>query len=213
MLPPPLGQGTKKAYHGQSIFTVCIHSMSAFVSHNAAEPLAALDGGCSVYIYTDGACSGNPGPGGWGVLIQIDQKNIELSGAVSPTTNNRMEMLAVIKALQWRSEHCPKAKTTIVSDSQYVIRGITEWIQGWIRNGWKTSGKKPVENQDLWQEMWALVQSDSLIQWQWVRGHNQHPENEHADRLARSAIHTLSDPSNARNPRDASPSLFASHVS
>lgn len=144
-----------------------------------------------IHFFTDGACSGNPGPGGWGVLIKHEQHTIELSGAESYTTNNRMELWAVIQALSWRLQGPINTPATIVSDSQYVIRGITEWIHGWLRNGWKTSGKKPVENQDLWEQLWCLVKEDNLIQWQWVRGHSQHPENEHADRLARTAIRSV----------------------
>lgn len=193
-----LGSGIKKAYHECRIITCGTTNMSVSMNHspqsNSSSQLhpSPAPQTSEIWIYTDGACSGNPGPGGWGVLIRKEHASIELSGSLAHTTNNRMEMLAVIKALQWRLYHCPHAATTIVSDSQYVIRGITQWIHGWISNGWKTSGKKPVENQDLWQELWALVHSDSLLQWQWVRGHNHHPDNEHADRLARTAIHSVS---------------------
>lgn len=149
---------------------------------------AVSPGDSHLWIFTDGACSGNPGPGGWGVLIRCNQQVLELSGGEKHTTNNRMEMLAVIYALEWVQNNSVQGPMTIASDSQYVIKGITQWIDGWIRNGWKTSAKKPVENQDLWQRLWGLSKNHSTITWQWVRGHNGHPENERVDALARMAV-------------------------
>ena len=110
-----------------------------------------------ILIFTDGACSGNPGPGGWGAFIRHGDQSWELSGYDPKTTNNRMEMLAVICALQWTQDKAIQAPIILASDSQYVIKGITQWVQGWMRNGWKTSAKKPVENQDLWEKMWGSV--------------------------------------------------------
>lgn len=132
-------------------------------------------------VFTDGACSGNPGPGGWGAIVRIDGKDKELSGGEADTTNNRMELIAVIEAL--RVLH---AASTVVltTDSKYVKDGITDWIHNWKKNGWKNSNKKPVKNADLWRELDALNQKHT-IEWRWVRGHNGHPENERCDKLAR----------------------------
>jgi ribonuclease HI len=149
-----------------------------------------MDSHKKISIFTDGACSGNPGPGGWGVLIHYGHHCIELSGGEKATTNNRMEMMAVIRALEWAKNERITTGLTIISDSQYVIKGITEWIFGWIRNGWKTSAKKSVENQDLWQNMWTLTQELGEVHWQWVRGHSGHAENERVDALARAAVGT-----------------------
>ena len=151
------------------------------MSHTTDHPSSMM------WIFTDGACSGNPGPGGWGVLIHYKHQVWELSGGEKHTTNNRMEMLAVIYALEWVHQNALHTAMTITSDSQYVIKGITQWISGWMRNGWKTSAKKPVENQDLWQRLWDLSK-DHPVTWQWVRGHNGHPENERVDALARMAV-------------------------
>ena len=134
-----------------------------------------------IEIFTDGACSGNPGPGGWGVLILNGEDETELYGGEPETTNNRMEMMAVIKALEATD---PKTPVRLVTDSQYVKNGINEWIKGWKRNGWKTAAKKPVKNKDLWTEIDALVEGRD-IEWRWVKGHSGHPENERADELAR----------------------------
>jgi ribonuclease HI len=137
-----------------------------------------------IEIYTDGACSGNPGKGGWGALLRCDGVEKELSGYEPMTTNNRMEMMGVIKAL----EALKKPSTaTIYSDSQYVIKGMTEWLKGWKAKGWKTASKAPVKNVDLWQQLDALAALHTL-KWQWVKGHNDHPENERVDALARAAI-------------------------
>jgi ribonuclease HI len=140
--------------------------------------------GFMIEIYTDGACSGNPGKGGWGALLRCDGAEKELSGYEPMTTNNRMEMMGVIKAL----EALKKPSTaTIYSDSQYVIKGMTEWLKGWKAKGWKTASKDPVKNVDLWQQLDALAAKHTL-KWQWVKGHNDHPENERVDALARAAI-------------------------
>ena len=135
-----------------------------------------------ITIYSDGACSGNPGPGGWGaVILSGDRVLDEIYGGENPTTNNRMEMMAVIAALQAQSGAEP---ICVITDSSYVKDGITRWIAGWKRNGWRTSQKKPVKNQDLWQEI--DQQSQRLtIEWQWIKGHAGHRWNERADALAR----------------------------
>ncbi len=137
-----------------------------------------------VRIYTDGACSGNPGPGGWGALMLWNGHEKEMNGGEAETTNNRMEMMAVIKALE-AIKGSPKIE--IHTDSKYVMQGITEWIAGWKARGWKTAGKKPVKNVDLWQEMDALVAQHNVT-FYWVKGHDGHPENERADALAVAGI-------------------------
>ena len=137
-----------------------------------------------VEIYTDGACSGNPGPGGWGVLMRYGQHEKELCGGEVDTTNNRMEMMAVIQALTALKR---ASNVHLYTDSKYVMDGITQWIDGWKARGWKTAGKKPVKNQDLWQQIDALAQQHS-VEFFWVKGHAGHPENERADELARRGI-------------------------
>jgi len=137
-----------------------------------------------VEIFTDGACSGNPGPGGWGVVLRWNGVEKELSGGERETTNNRMEMMAAIMALESLKRAVP---VDLYTDSTYVRDGITKWLHGWKANGWKTAAKKPVKNQDLWQRMEAAFQ-DHDIKWHWVKGHAGHPENERADELARSGI-------------------------
>lgn len=142
-----------------------------------------------IFAYTDGACSGNPGPGGWGVLLravagETTVKERELSGGEAGTTNNRMELLAAIHALEALSK---PSQITIVTDSAYVKNGVTGWINGWKRNGWKTSARKPVKNVDLWQRLDA-AQARHTVTWEWVRGHAGHPENERADELARAGM-------------------------
>jgi ribonuclease HI len=176
-----------------SLFSLFGHSaQSGSAQSDSAKPISSPQSSeqhkAMMWIFTDGACSGNPGPGGWAALICDDQQTLELSGRENSTTNNRMEMLAVISALEWVQNNRVQGPMTIASDSQYVIKGITLWIGGWMRNGWKTSAKKPVENQDLWQRMWDLSKTHSGITWQWVRGHNGHPENERVDALARMAV-------------------------
>jgi ribonuclease HI len=133
-----------------------------------------------VEIFTDGACKGNPGPGGWGAIIRSGAHEKELSGGEPGTTNNRMEMLAAIRALQALKRPC---EVVLYTDSVYLRDGITKWIHGWQRNGWKTADRKPVKNAELWQELLGAV-APHRIDWRWVKGHAGHPENERADRLA-----------------------------
>ena len=142
-----------------------------------------------LYAWTDGACSGNPGPGGWGVLMRaMDGDRIvrqrELQGGEALTTNNRMELMAAISALETLTR---AATLTIVTDSAYVKNGVTQWIHGWKRNGWKTADRKPVKNAELWQRLDAAQQSHRVT-WQWIKGHAGHPENERADELARAGM-------------------------
>ena len=141
-----------------------------------------------VEVFTDGACSGNPGPGGWGALLRYQGKERELSGAEEDTTNNRMELMAAIQALEALNRPC---QVRLSTDSEYLRKGITEWIKGWKARGWKTAAKKPVKNQDLWERLDAATRSHG-IEWLWVKGHSGHEENERADQLARDAIATLS---------------------
>ncbi|WP_120502088.1 ribonuclease HI [Roseovarius sp. EL26] len=142
-----------------------------------------------LYAYTDGACSGNPGPGGWGVLMRATKdgeivKEREFSGGGADTTNNRMELMAAISAL----EALERSSTiTIVTDSSYVKDGVTKWIHGWKKNGWKTAARKPVKNAELWQQLDA-AQARHSVEWEWVKGHAGHPENERADELARAGM-------------------------
>ncbi|GGO73191.1 ribonuclease H [Bowmanella pacifica] len=136
-----------------------------------------------VQIFTDGSCLGNPGPGGYGVVMRYGKHNKELSQGFVQTTNNRMEMLAAIAALRILKESCEIDLTT---DSQYLRQGIMQWIKNWKKNGWRTSDKKPVKNVDLWQELDSLV-SKHKVHWHWVKGHAGHPENERCDELARTA--------------------------
>lgn len=139
-----------------------------------------------VVIYTDGACKGNPGPGGWGVLLRSGATEKELFGGEPATTNNRMELMAVIQALSALKRPCA---VTLWLDSQYVLKGITEWLPGWKAKGWRTAGKTPVKNVELWQQLDALVQgSGHAIDWRWVRGHNGDPGNERADALANMGV-------------------------
>lgn len=137
-----------------------------------------------VEIYTDGACRGNPGPGGWGALLRYKGKEKSLYGAEPATTNNRMELTAAIMALEELKRHC---KVRLTTDSQYVMKGITEWLPNWRRRGWKTADRQPVKNADLWQRLDEAAKRHQ-VEWAWVRGHNGHPENELADQLANQAI-------------------------
>lgn len=137
-----------------------------------------------IEIYTDGACSGNPGPGGWGALLLWNGHKKELCGGEGETTNNRMEMMAVIEALKALKKH---SDVKLYTDSKYVMDGITKWLEGWKAKGWKTAAKKPVKNQDLWQEIDLQVNKHS-VEFIWVKGHAGDPGNERADELARSGI-------------------------
>jgi ribonuclease HI len=140
-----------------------------------------------VEAYTDGACRGNPGPGGWGVLLRYGEHEKEMYGAEANTTNNRMELMAAIQALESLSREC---RVILTTDSQYVRKGITEWLANWKKRGWKTASKQPVKNKDLWQRLdTAATQHD--VEWHWVRGHTGHPENERADQLANKGIEEL----------------------
>ena len=140
----------------------------------------------TVIIYTDGACKGNPGPGGWGVLLRSEAAVKELYGGAAQTTNNRMELTAVIQALQALKRPC---RVTLWLDSEYVRKGITEWLPGWKAKGWKTAARQPVKNVDLWQQLDALVQQGGhAIDWRWVRGHAGDPGNERADALANLGV-------------------------
>ena len=136
-----------------------------------------------VEIFTDGACKGNPGPGGWGAILRMGSHEKEMSGSDPATTNNRMEMLAAIKGLNALTESC---EVTLYTDSRYVIDGITKWVHGWRRNGWVNASKKPVRNAELWHDLVEAAQRHDVT-WQWVKGHNGHPENERVDRLASDA--------------------------
>lgn len=136
-----------------------------------------------VHMATDGACKGNPGPGGWGVVIRAGDKEKELSGGEKLTTNNRMELTAAIRGLEALKRPC---RIVLSTDSRYVMDGLTKWLAGWQRNGWKTAAKQPVKNADLWQELVAAA-APHRIRWEWVKGHAGHPENERADKLASDA--------------------------
>jgi ribonuclease HI len=138
----------------------------------------------TVRIYTDGACSGNPGPGGWGALLTFKTTEKELSGGEEMTTNNRMELMAAIEALRALKKHC---RVELYTDSSYVKDGITKWVEGWKANGWRTANKKPVKNMELWHELSDLAAKHHMS-WHWVKGHSGHPENERVDALARAAI-------------------------
>lgn len=140
-----------------------------------------------VEIFTDGACRGNPGPGGWGALLRFKGRERELSGAESNTTNNRMELLAAIEALEALSRSC---RVSLTTDSQYLCKGIQEWLPRWRERGWMTAGRKPVKNVDLWQRLDAAA-ARHQVEWHWTRGHSGHPENERADALATTAIDSL----------------------
>ena len=140
-----------------------------------------------VQIFADGACRGNPGPGGWGALLRYGEQERELWGGEAHTTNNRMELTAVIRALEVLQR---PSRLHIVTDSQYVLHGITQWLAGWKRRGWRTADGKPVKNQELWQRLDQLL-APHQAEWTWVRGHTGHPENERADALANRGIDEL----------------------
>jgi ribonuclease HI len=140
-----------------------------------------------VKIYADGACRGNPGPGGWGALLRTGTRERTLHGGEPATTNNRMELTAVIRALESLTRHC---RVQLYTDSQYVQKGITQWIHDWKRRGWRTAGKQPVKNVDLWQQLDALASAHE-VSWHWVKGHAGHDGNERADALANRGIDEL----------------------
>jgi ribonuclease HI len=159
--------------------------------HARSVPLAARQGGetDTVEIWTDGACKGNPGPGGWGALLKYGEHERELFGGETPTTNNRMELTAVIEALDSLKRRC---RIVLHTDSQYVQLGITEWLPNWVRRGWKTADKKPVKNADLWQRL-QVAAARHDVEWRWVRGHAGDAGNERADELANRGVESLSD--------------------
>ena len=142
-----------------------------------------------VDIFTDGACKGNPGPGGWGAILRMGEHEKEMSGGERATTNNRMELMGAIQALKALNQPC---RVTLHTDSKYVIDGITRWIFGWQKNGWKNAAKKPVANAELWQDLIAATKGHQ-VEWVWVKGHDGHPENERADRLASDAADAARD--------------------
>lgn len=146
-----------------------------------------------VHIFTDGGCHGNPGPGGWAFIIEGDGTRHTANGGAPATTNNRMELEAVIRALEYVSDHglCDQYPVHIHTDSQYVRNGITKWIFNWERNGWKTSGKKPVKNRELWMKL-REAERNCSVEWHWVRGHSGHLQNEEADALVQEAIAAVS---------------------
>ena len=140
-----------------------------------------------VEIFCDGACSGNPGPGGWGSILRWEGYEKELSGSESETTNNRMELTAAISALSALKRPC---EVVLITDSQYLVKGMTQWLQGWIRKGWVNSKKEEVANRTLWENLSELIKIHK-VEWQWVRGHDGHVENERCDELARKALETV----------------------
>ncbi|HEX9811580.1 MAG TPA: ribonuclease HI [Burkholderiales bacterium] len=140
-----------------------------------------------VRIFTDGACRGNPGPGGWGAILRYGDREKEMYGAERATTNNRMELMAAIQALEALNRSCGAIVTT---DSEYLRKGITEWLPQWKRRGWKTAAKQPVKNQDLWERLERAIERHQ-VDWQWIKGHSGHEENERADSLANRAIEEM----------------------
>lgn len=157
------------------------------VKHDTVSKTSAVNNGSFVEIFSDGACSGNPGPGGFGAILRFNGHEKEIRGGQAQTTNNRMELTAVLEALRLLTRPC---RVVVTTDSQYLVKGMTEWIHGWQRRGWQNSKKEPVLNRDLWEELLKLSKLHS-ISWQWIRGHSGHPENERCDRLARQAIAEL----------------------
>jgi ribonuclease HI len=156
------------------------------MSGGTGEPADAAANGV-IEIFTDGACSGNPGPGGWGAVMRWRGHEKELSGGEADTTNNRMELMAAIRALEALKR---PARVRLTTDSNYLKQGITQWIHAWKRKGWKTADKKPVKNKDLWQRLDAAMQQHD-VEFRWTRGHAGHPENERADKLATGAIEAV----------------------
>ena len=146
-----------------------------------------MTAGPHVIIHTDGACSGNPGPGGWGAILTYGEHEKELKGGEAHTTNNRMELMGAISALEALKKPCT---VELHTDSKYVHDGISKWIHGWKRNGWKTADKKPVKNEDLWKRL-EIAMAQHRVEWLWVKGHSGHPENERVDALARAEVKRL----------------------
>jgi len=161
--------------------------MSDLFSNNAGDVSGEMNAECAVEIYTDGACKGNPGIGGWGALLVSGGKTRELFGGEAHTTNNRMEMMAVIRALEALKRRC---RVRLHTDSKYVQQGISEWIHSWKKRGWKTADKKPVKNEDLWRELDELAAQHD-IEWLWVKGHSGHGGNERADELANRGVESV----------------------
>ncbi|MGD9828115.1 MAG: ribonuclease HI [Hyphomicrobiaceae bacterium] len=161
--------------------------MAAAGKRKAAAGGAESGQDARVTIFTDGACSGNPGPGGWGAVLLYGGHRKEISGAEPETTNNRMELMAAIAALETLKRPCP---VDLFTDSAYLRNGITAWIAGWKRNGWRTADKKPVKNVDLWQRL-EEARAPHQVEWHWLKGHAGHEENERADELARAAVKAL----------------------
>ncbi len=166
------------------------HARSVKLVGNPLPVQPKAGSGAPVQIFTDGACKGNPGPGGWGALLIHGEREKELFGGENPTTNNRMELTAVIEALQSLKRPC---RVVVHTDSQYVQLGISEWLPNWMRRGWRTAAKKPVKNADLWQRLHDVAARHE-IQWRWVRGHAGNVGNERADELANRGVESLSEP-------------------
>ncbi len=167
--------------------TSLLETLRRRASEKAKEDFSVADqpvSGKNIIIYTDGACSGNPGPGGWGATIIVDGERTDICGGEKRTTNNRMELQAAIEALGALSKG---SSVDLWTDSTYVRKGISEWIHGWKKRGWKTAAKKPVKNDDLWKQL-DEAQTHHQINWHWVKGHSGHPENERADRLANEGM-------------------------
>jgi ribonuclease HI len=165
------------------------HARSIRLDDKSSSPVRPQDAsGSPVHIFTDGACKGNPGPGGWGALLLYGDREKELFGGENPTTNNRMELMAVIEALGSLKRRC---HVIVHTDSQYVRLGITEWLPGWMQRGWKTAAKKDVKNADLWQRLFDAAAKHE-IEWRWVRGHSGNIGNERADELANRGAESVS---------------------
>lgn len=147
-----------------------------------------MNGDGVVEIFTDGACRGNPGPGGWGALLRFNDAEKTLSGAEPQTTNNRMELTAAIRALEALKRPC---RVVVTTDSRYVQQGVSQWLPNWKRRNWLTANREPVKNADLWRRLDAAVAAQIGVEWRWIKGHSGHPGNERADRLATSAIDRL----------------------
>ena len=162
----------------------------AGIGNNARMSERMPDGRKAVQLHTDGACLGNPGPGGWAALLRYRQKEREISGGAPDTTNNRMELMAAIRALEVLTEPCTVA---LYTDSQYVRQGIMQWLPNWVRRGWRTAGGEAVKNRDLWERLHAAAQRHA-IEWHWVKGHSGDPDNERVDRLARAQAEKLRTP-------------------